>query len=815
MRDRTNSLRKEPTAAEAEWLRKTAAEYRSRLESADDWTIERQLADCPEHLKKSLFAALLTVEVEKLHRDGTRPSISSYLIRFPQYETTILEAVSKDLTGVPAADAASTAAGSSRTRSQDDARSELTSDISVDSHLVPISLSSDQLGDYQLLEVIGRGGMGIVYLARQNKLKRLVALKTILTGQHADADLRQRFAVEAEAASRLNHQGIVPVYEFGEENGISFFSMGLVRGQCLADHLKRNHFSPAAAAEMVILLAQAIQYAHDAGIVHRDLKPSNILLDNDGTPKITDFGLAKILDNESVTASGALLGTPSYMSPEQARCEHDKIGPLSDVYSLGAILYAALCGRPPFRGATTVETLRQVMEQPPVSPTAFNASVPKDLATICLKCLEKSPTARYRSAQALAEELSRFVEGKPILAVRTGPLVRAARWCRRNPIVSGLSAAVVVALLSGTIVSTYFWWLASERAEKAEAGFRAAESQSKVALQSVRKMIRAVQTRLQDVPEARELRRDMLQQALTDLEGISSEYLEQSELDRESAVVLVELADVFRQVGGDSEQKGIELAERHFRLAVQQYLKLLTQDPSDDQLREELLETAAAYGNCAREYRHFDQARWAHGTYVRIADEWRERSPRDDRAVRAQALGKEALGESMIRSGDRELGTQYILEAVDLMTEYHRTHPSIESDEKMALCYCSLGDALRLRGDPQGAGEAYEKMIAISKKLYEAEPDNPDRILDRSTDFERLGDLYVQIKELDKAREAFEMAVTLGQQYVDLDPENRYKQHELTWGYSKLANVCQLQGDKQREAWARERLQELSRGAQQ
>jgi WD40 repeat protein len=309
-------------------------------------------------------------------------------------------------------------------------------------------------GDYELISEIARGGMGVVFRARQMSLNRPVALKMILAGQLADAAEVRRFYLEAEAAANLDHPGIVPIFEVGQHEGQHYFSMGYVEGQSLARKMAHGPLPPRQAAELVRQVAEAVQYAHKHGIIHRDLKPANVLLDTQGRPRITDFGLAKKVQGESgLTASGQLMGTPSYMPPEQAG---GKVGPASDVYALGATLYALITGRPPFQAATAMDTVLQVLNDEPVPPRRLNASVPRDLDVICLKCLEKEPGNRYASAAALAEDLRRYLVGEPIRARPVGRAGRAWRWCRRNPVVAGLAGGIALALVMGAVVATLF-----------------------------------------------------------------------------------------------------------------------------------------------------------------------------------------------------------------------------------------------------------------------------------------------------------------------------------------------------------------------
>jgi hypothetical protein len=273
----------------------------------------------------------------------------------------------------------------------------------------------------------------------------------------SDDDLR-RFRNEAEAVASLDHPHIVPIYEVGELHGRCYFSMKLIEGQSLADRLADGSLDPAAAARLTATAARALHHAHMRGILHRDLKPANVLLDAAAAPHVSDFGLARRIEGgQEHSVSGAILGTPPYMAPEQAEGHRAAITTATDVYGLGAVLYAALCGQPPFRGDSVIETLRQVREQQPQRPAQVNRRVPRDLETICLKCLEKDPRKRYDSAAALADDLERYIWGEPILARRVGAAERAVMWARRRPGLAGLSAALLLALAVGAAGITWNW----------------------------------------------------------------------------------------------------------------------------------------------------------------------------------------------------------------------------------------------------------------------------------------------------------------------------------------------------------------------
>jgi len=313
---------------------------------------------------------------------------------------------------------------------------------------------------------LGRGGAGIVFRARHLRLNRPVAVKMLLAGAYAEPHERGRFQREAEAIASLRHPNVVQVYDVGEVDGRPYFTMEFVEGGSLAQKLAGTPLPAREAAELLATLAAAVHAAHTAGIVHRDLKPGNVLLTADGTPKVGDFGLARRLGGDAgLTRTGIALGTPSYMAPEQVQGKHDAEGPATDVYALGAILYESLTGRPPYKGETGEETLRQVASQEPVHPSRLNPKVPRDLETICLHCLHKEPARRYTSAAALAEDLGRFQDGRPVRARRLGPAARSWRWCRRNPVATAL-VSTSIALIALAIGGGF--WLERQRSERRE-----------------------------------------------------------------------------------------------------------------------------------------------------------------------------------------------------------------------------------------------------------------------------------------------------------------------------------------------------------
>ena len=343
-----------------------------------------------------------------------------------------------------------------------------------------------RLGDYELLSELGRGSMGIVYLARHTRLQRVVALKMLLGGEFARDEIRARFNLEAKAVARLQHPNIIQIFEVGEwcvsavGPPVPYFTLEYVEGGSLSARLAGAPQAPFRAASWLLTLARAVHYAHGQGIVHRDLKPSNVLLTADGHLKICDFGVAKLLTaSAGETLGGLLIGTPEYMAPEQADGEGRLAQPASDVYALGAILYTMLTGRPVFQGASVLETLEQVRRREPVSPRRLRPAVPRDLETICLKCLEKEPRRRYASAAGLADDLERFLNGETLLARPAGAVERGWKWARRRPAVVLLSLAMVAITVLSFVLIVWQWRRAEQKAV-AEAAANAAAQRHRI-----------------------------------------------------------------------------------------------------------------------------------------------------------------------------------------------------------------------------------------------------------------------------------------------------------------------------------------------
>jgi len=453
----------EPTDGET-WIDEVATRFEQAWLAGRRPRIEEFLGEATRQRRSLLLRELLQVEGELRLGQGEKPAAEDYRHRFPE-NLELLVAVFGPASGGLTTDGGAPGGRAARS-SPDNARQahggETTAQPDADAPAPATSPGADakgNFGDYQLLEKIAQGGMGIVFKAKQISLNRIVALKSILAGQLAAEEDVRRFYREAEAAANLHHPNIVPIYQVGVYRGRHFFSMAYVEGSSLATKIAGGPLPQREAADMARQIAEAIHYAHERNVIHRDLKPANVLLDARSRPMITDFGLARKLEiDSSLTVTGQVMGTPSYMPPEQAagKGQGDEIGPAADVYSMGAILYCMLTGHPPFQASNMMETIRQVLERMPVAPRELNPEVSRDLETICLKCLEKSPSRRYATAAELAADLSRWMNREPIRARPVGRVEHFWRWCQRNKRLAGaLGAAIVGAVAAISLAGLY------------------------------------------------------------------------------------------------------------------------------------------------------------------------------------------------------------------------------------------------------------------------------------------------------------------------------------------------------------------------
>ena len=444
-----------------------------------------------------------------------------------------------------------------------------------------VVLKKDFVPGYDLLGELGRGGMGVVYQARDQKLKRLVAVKMILGGVHASQEDMQRFQTEAEAVAKLQHPNIVQIFEVGEYQGNPYISLEYQQGGGLDQKIAGKPQNIEESAKLIETLSRAMEVAHQQEIIHRDLKPANILLSSEGEPKITDFGLAKRMDDDSnQTKTGAVMGTPSYMPPEQASSSIETLGPAADTYALGAILYHLLTGRPPFQSETQLDTLMQVISDDPVPPSRLNSNVPADLETICLKCLQKDIKRRYTTAAALAEDLRRFQTGEPIAARPVSALERGWKWARRRPAVAGMIGVSALALIS--LIAGGLWYnaqlqdslfLAETRRVEAQLAQAKEEKQRKLAEQNFELAREAVDKYMTDVSQSELLNAPNMGKLRNKLlEGALDFYTKFSEQDSSDLNIQVRLAEAYRGAAAVQYATGeYEEAKRLYQNAVTIY----------------------------------------------------------------------------------------------------------------------------------------------------------------------------------------------------------------------------------------------------
>ena len=439
---------------------------------------------------------------------------------------------------------------------------------------------SDLVGpDYDLDKKIGQGGMGVVYKAYHRSLRRTVALKIITgSGLRDEVDIA-RFHIEAEAAARLDHPGIIPVYDVGEHNGNHYYAMAYIQGPSLSEFVgpKAKKLAPRRAAEIMKQVCRAVQYAHDRAVIHRDLKPANIMLENGDVPRLADFGLAKDMrEEEGLTMTGQVMGTPSYMAPEQAKGKLDEISNRTDVYSLGATLYALLAGRPPFSGGTMLETIRQVVKTEPEPLTQIVHATPQDLQTICEKCLAKSPQDRYASADEVADDLQRFLERKPISARPLGFWARGWRLCQRHPVESSLLALALMAIIIGSIVSVNFGIQANRASKQTKLALAEAKANAENLREAVQQtFVFASEDVLAQEPGMQAARATLLESAQQFYSALAERKPEDVDSQRELADAQFMLAKVQMALGQD------EVAEASLKKAIQIQRELLEKLPSD------------------------------------------------------------------------------------------------------------------------------------------------------------------------------------------------------------------------------------------
>ncbi len=622
---------------------------------------------------------------------------------------------------------------------------------------------------YEILGELGRGGMGIVYKARQLSLDRLVALKLVRAGDDADPELVARFRREAEAAAQLQHPHLVQIHEVGEQGGRPYCVLELVDGGSLAQKLAGTPQPARPAAQVAETLARAVHAAHERNVVHRDLKPANVLLRGEVDtplgqcrPKITDFGLAKRLDVPlGQTQSDVIMGTPSYMAPEQATGHSKDVGPPADVYALGAILYEMLTGRPPFQGESVLDTLRQVVSQDPVSPRLLQPRVPHDLETICLKCLQKEARQRYLTAHELAEDLRRFLAGEPIRARPVGAVERLGRWCRRRPLVAALSAGVLVMFLGGFGGVTHQWLAADRERQRAEAGFRKAK-------QAVDECFtRATEDPALQGPAMMPVRRLLLETTLPYYRGFLAEHAAEPGLKEETAGTYAKVGTITVEIGLKEDARG--LFEESRRL----WQELVDAGATDPKVRSGLASTLNSLGRVQMLTGRRDEALHSFEKSREIREQLAAdlEGPAARACQRNLAMAYRNLGALHHEAGRRSEALHFYERARAIL---EKLNGDDAGDAALALdlviALNSLGLLLRQGGDRLEALRTNEKARTIVDRLAVQQPANTQFLKTRATTYHRLGLLRQEANHPQEAFDAYEEARKILTQLVAAYP---------------------------------------------
>jgi tetratricopeptide (TPR) repeat protein len=662
-------------------------------------------------------------------------------------------------------------------------------------------------GDYEIQKTLGRGGMGVVYQARQISLNRLVALKMIKVGVLAgDAELK-RFQNEAEAVALLDHAGIVPVYEVGEHNGQRYFSMKLVEGGNLAEGLATFKNNAKAAATLLAETAEAVHHAHMRGILHRDLKPANILIDALGHSHVTDFGLAKRVEGDiEMTQSGAILGTPAYMSPEQAHGRRGAITTATDVYGLGAILYALLTGEPPFGGDSVIETLDAVRTRPPEPPRKRNAATPRDLETICLKCLEKDPRRRYSSAQSLADDLKNWLDCRPITARRSGAAERAWLWCKRKPVVAALAAAVLLAVILGAAAVIAVQTEANRVLETKNLDLRAsnarldaererAEARETQAIAAVKRFGDAVSKNaaLKNNPTLEPLRKELLKEPL----AFFSDLRSQLQLDRDTRPESLDrLAEASFELGkltttiGDKQDALIALRES---LAIWQ--KLADAKPNVTMLQRNLANSHEQIGRVLSATGQTAEAITAHERALAIRQKLADSSPNVTEFQSDLAVSHSLIGVVRQDTGKLAEALKSHQSALAIRQKLADSSPTVTKyQSELALCQHNIACVLDATGNKSEAMKTFQAALPIHQKLAAANPGDPQYQMILAEEHHAIAGVLRITGKPAEALSAYNAALEIRQKLAELNPAVTEIQSKLALTHRMIGYVLSATG---------------------
>jgi eukaryotic-like serine/threonine-protein kinase len=779
-----------------------------RIDQRERWWLgqrARAMAYLNDHpaLEAEPEAAIELIYGEFLLREelGESPSLDEYLLDYPRYAARLRSQVELHRA----------LAGGTAARKESTFRPVYTYSQSTQN-----AARWPELTNFVILEELGRGGMGVVYRARQRRPARTVALKMLLAGACASPELLDRLRNEAEAVARMQHPHVVQIFEVTEHDGLTCLVLEYVAGGTLAQKIGGTPQPVNEGARLIETLARTMHQAHAQGIIHRDLKPANVLLSADGTPKITDFGLAKLSEGGlSLTATGETLGTPSYIAPEQIDAR-SSVGPQADVYALGAILYELLTGRPPFRGESTQETIRQVIFDEPIPPSRLRPQLSRDLETICLKCLEKEPRRRYHSAEVLAGELRRFLDGKPIQARPVGPAGRLWRWGRRDPKTAGLTAAVVALLAAGFvgagIAAIQFqrsFYRERQLLQNERRARDLAEDQSRLAMDAIRTYHTGVsQDALLRQPELKELRKSLLlgahdfylrlkenlegrrsndpatrlklAQACMDLGRLATQIgsMKDARASYEQALALHrgladefpenkthqrDLANNYNALGDlDTKTGRYDDAETALQRALRIQGELVNQLPDEDQYRNDLAGTNSKLGTVYHLIDKLELARSAHSTAMAIRETLVREHPDNETYRNDLALAHHNLGNYELMVEQLDQAESSYRSALALREALARESPDKEV-YRSNLCDVqnNLGITLQRAAKYQAAETAHRAALAILEVLVRERPARSDYQYKLSNTHNNLGTLYHLTGRHDRAEASLRLAAEI------------------------------------------------------
>jgi tetratricopeptide (TPR) repeat protein len=750
--------------------------------------ITQFLAEASEPSRPKILRELLILELDYQSKLGVDHDPNAYRDRYPEH-ADIVTAVFAQFAPPFRTDAASASTPAGQGSWAAPGQSTSNQATHPSEALPRADLSRDALMElrsagYEILGELGRGGMGVVYLANKLALNRRCALKMILAGAHLSSAASARFRAEAETIARLHHPGIVQIFHVGTVGGLPYFELEYLAGGSLDKRLDGTPWSAPTAAELVETLARAIAEAHRQGVVHRDLKPANILLDTGLVPKVADFGLAKLIDSgEAITRTHTVLGSPSYMAPEQAQGNARLVGPTTDVYALGTIFYELLTGRPPFRAATAVETLVQVRDSDPIPPSRFQPGLARAAETICLKCLEKVPGRRYATAEELAEDLRRFRAGESILAHPAPAWEQAWRWTRRRPAMAaaaGVSAVAIALVLAGVV---YYNARLREAATKARQAERAALTQRNLALNAFDQLVFDVQERLGDTAATRASRRSLLNTAIKGLDDIAR-GTEGTAPDLSRAVAHQKLGEIYQQIGR------VDDARRQLELARGLAEKLAAVAPNDLAVAECLRDAMAGLGAVRNHDRRYAEARELLHRVVGLSEQIAQRGPRRPGARRGLIEAYLELGRAHGFDGQHGESERCYQRMHDLAERWVNDEPAnLLARDLLASSYRKLADERRIVGDHEAARRNYLKAIAIGHEVLAADPDNFIFKRHLATAADDLAGSAQSQGRIAEARGLFEEARRFLIEHVAADPEDLESQFRLVRVELRLARL--------------------------